>query len=143
MLNTDSQFDLRPKQPGEGGGGDDPSEKGQDDELVAEEHAIICKQCSTEVSARRFVFTMRSGSAAQVFPNPYGQMKEIITVRSAWSVQLEGWATEEFTWFHGYAWRVAYCAECRAHLGWRFEAEDSPDGPARFFGLLAAAIVDT
>jgi len=30
--------------------------------------------------------------------------------------------TTEFTWFNGYAWRIAVCAKCRQHLGWRFES---------------------
>jgi hypothetical protein len=40
-------------------------------------------------------------------------------------------ATEAHTWFKGYAWRIAVCASCEHHLGWRFQA------PADFFhGLI-------
>jgi hypothetical protein len=29
-------------------------------------------------------------------------------------------AVAQDSWFPGYAWTVAYCATCFAHLGWRF-----------------------
>ncbi|XP_022788151.1 uncharacterized protein LOC111328060 isoform X3 [Stylophora pistillata] len=30
-------------------------------------------------------------------------------------------AFEEHSWFPGYAWRVAVCPQCGAHMGWSFE----------------------
>lgn len=34
----------------------------------------------------------------------------------------------------GYAWRVACCAECGSHLGWRFRAQPEALDPAHFYG---------
>ena len=34
-----------------------------------------------------------------------------------------GDSTTEYSWFHAYAWRLAWCGGCSAHLGWRFEGE--------------------
>jgi len=36
------------------------------------------------------------------------------------------------SWFLGFQWRLANCAECRRHLGWYF---DRP-GDEFFFGLI-------
>jgi hypothetical protein len=33
-----------------------------------------------------------------------------------------GTATEAHTWFKSYAWKIALCASCERHLGWRFVA---------------------
>lgn len=30
-------------------------------------------------------------------------------------------AFEEHSWFPGYAWRLAVCPQCGAHMGWTFE----------------------
>lgn len=85
------------------------------------------------------LFAMRAHELIQVFPNPYGALIRILTARNAWSLTVEGWATTDFTWFAGYAWRIAHCAHCRAHLGWRFERATG-EGPETFFGLVLNAI---
>lgn len=84
---------------------------------------------------------MRGCASVQAFPNPYGQMRVILTVKDARSIVAAGDPTTEFTWFAGYAWQVAYCASCREHLGWLFETA-SVDPPRRFWGLLKDALVE-
>ena len=81
-------------------------------------------------------------SVSHVFSNPYGRLHEIITVRRAQGLLVAGPPTEEFTWFSGYAWEVAYCVVCHAHLGWKFtSAQDSRDPPT-FFGLLRGEVIE-
>lgn len=46
-------------------------------------------------------------------------MHDIVTVASATNTELNGGASTEFTWFPGYAWTIALCAACKAHVGWR------------------------
>src|SRR5262245_27241351 len=101
------------------------------------ERPILCRACETAVSDVRELFSMRARSPIQVFPNPYGQMKEIMTLRASWSLQLVGEPILEFTWFEGYTWTIAVCAACRSHLGWRYEGSDDP---TVFYGLLTAAV---
>lgn len=63
--------------------------------------------------------------------NPAGYTFRIGCFREAGGCIGTGAATEAHTWFNGYAWRVAVCASCERHLGWRFE------GPAdHFHGLI-------
>jgi hypothetical protein len=42
-----------------------------------------------------------------------------------------GEPSEYYPWFPGYAWQIAVCRGCRAHLGWLFRAEGDV-----FFGLI-------
>ena len=45
-----------------------------------------------------------------------GSLYDLLTLRVAYGVSLYGEATEEYTWFPGYAWTLAYCRGCSAHL---------------------------
>lgn len=114
-----------------------------DSELERRDHdAIVCRHCGAQVSSRRAFFSMDGESASRIFSNPYGLLHEIFTVRQAQGLLLEGPPTTEFSWFPGYAWEVAYCASCHAHLGWEFTAVDSRDEPARFWGLRCSEVAD-
>ena len=104
-----------------------------------EKKSYVCKRCEVEITDSRALFCMRSNSVEQVFPNPLGMMRVILTARAAKSLHLSGDATVEFTWFAGYAWRVAYCASCMSHLGWSYEGEEEP--PV-FYGLLKDALAE-
>lgn len=39
--------------------------------------------------------------------------------------------TRAYTWFPGYAWRLALCAKCGLHLGWHYRSSGDD-----FFGLI-------
>lgn len=133
------QHTLRERGGGDGGG-DDP-ERGDEVVTTADsEESINCVACEAAVSSQRFVFSVHASTATQVFPNPYGQMKSIITVRNAWGIAPTGAPTTDFTWFAGYAWRAVFCAGCKAHLGWQFDSVIDGAEPTSFFGLLVAAI---
>jgi hypothetical protein len=41
--------------------------------------------------------------------------------RAAPGCATQGAPSLEHTWFAGYAWKIAVCASCLVHLGWRFE----------------------
>jgi hypothetical protein len=84
---------------------------------------------------------MRAATAVQAFPNPFGQMRVILTLREARAIVLAGDPTTDFTWFEGYAWRIAYCAGCQEHLGWLFETI-AAGVPPRFYGLLKDALIE-
>lgn len=84
---------------------------------------------------------MDSDRVERVFPNPHGQLREIMTALYAQNVELVGAATTHFTWFPGYAWEVALCGQCATHLGWRYTAVDAETEPATFYGLLSSALV--
>ncbi|XP_032240211.1 uncharacterized protein LOC5514702 [Nematostella vectensis] len=56
----------------------------------------------------------------QLFKNPNGNYFEVITADAA-NIKQQGGAFTEHSWFPGYAWRIAVCPRCGAHLGWSFE----------------------
>ena len=84
---------------------------------------------------------MSAAGAAQAFVNPHGFLHEIVTVRYAENLLVGDAPTTEFTWYPGYAWQIAWCARCAAHIGWMFSAVDG-SAPVRFWGLRREAIAD-
>ena len=102
------------------------------------DEAIVCRACETELSDASAVFSMSDG---RVFVNPHGIVHEVVTVRRARNVEVSGGPTTEFTWYPGYAWEIAWCAGCGAHVGWSFTAVAGGE-PARFWGLRREAIVE-
>jgi hypothetical protein len=83
-----------------------------------EERLILCRECLFPV-AREEDRTTMSGAFQHTF-------------RTAEGCAHVGPASDEFTWFGGFAWRVGVCRGCLAHLGWFFAA---PSGAA-FWGLI-------
>lgn len=51
---------------------------------------------------------------------------------------LTGEPERRDSWFPGYAWSLAYCVQCEAHVGWRFTATDHTLRPTVFWGLRRA-----
>ena len=68
-------------------------------------------------------------------------MKKILTLRAAHDLAFAGEPTTAFTWFAGYAWTVAACGRCGAHLGWRY-GRGRGRRPRRFYGLLVTAVTE-
>ena len=98
--------------------------------------AVICKQCLYEItsSVERIVI---DGAHTHTFANPEGIVFEIACYRNAQGCGYVGPSSPEFTWFVGYVWRIAVCANCHLHLGWRFSGLD---GHA-FHGLITSHII--
>jgi hypothetical protein len=72
-----------------------------------------------------------NGANEHTCTNPGGYTFRILCFREAGGCVAVGAATTAHTWFPGYAWRIALCASCEQHLGWRFQA---PSG--HFHGLI-------
>ncbi|MBC2712777.1 MAG: hypothetical protein HGJ94_17840 [Desulfosarcina sp.] len=108
----------------------------QGNKSPATANAIVCRQCLHVItsSAERKVI---DGAHSHTFANPEGIVFEIACYRDAWGCGYVGPASPEFTWFVGYVWRIAVCASCHVHLGWRFSA---PDGHF-FHGLIASRLI--
>ncbi len=103
---------------------------------------LVCRHCGAAISDSGALFPMGGDKLTHVFSNPYGKLHELVTARRAQGLILQGPASAEFTWFPGYVWEIAYCAGCRAHLGWQFTAERGDTEPQRFYGLLVAEVVE-
>lgn len=94
------------------------------------ESHLYCARCQhvvTDATQRIEV----NGASAHTCTNPHGITFHITCFRTAPGCTAPGASTTEYTWFAGYAWRIAYCGQCGTHLGWLFTS--SAEG---FYGLI-------
>lgn len=92
------------------------------DKKPKKEKRLFCAACRHPVTHQDERIPVQGGHE-HTFTNPHGITYHIGCFREAGGCAATGEATMEYTWFRGYAWRIALCAHCRAHLGWRFQAE--------------------
>jgi len=103
----------------------------EDENEKKEEKAVRCAQCGYGITSPRERIDVQ-GMHRHTFFNPYGVIFEIGCFRGAPGCGYAGPATEEFSWFAGYGWKIAVCGACRAHLGWLYSAA----GKESFHGLI-------
>lgn len=97
---------------------------------------LVCSACRTAITtgSQRVA---RGGSHEHQFRNPHEQLFRIGCFASAPGCVSQGAATEQWTWFPGYAWQVALCGGCGMHLGWRYR----DTGADMFYGLIVARLM--
>jgi hypothetical protein len=94
------------------------------------EQRLFCALCRHPVTAETERIAV-GGAHTHTFTNPHGLSFRIGCFREAAGCRCHDPATLDFTWFAGYAWRVALCARCHAHLGWSYSGDDGG-----FYGLI-------
>lgn len=82
---------------------------------------LLCARCRHPVTHRDERIEV-NGAHGHRCTNPGGHTFDIGCFREAAGCAAIGDATRAHTWFKGYAWRIAVCASCEHHLGWRFES---------------------
>ena len=92
----------------------------------------VCRQVITYPIQR----LSANGSHEHACTNPHGITYHIGCFRDACGCVTVGESTTAYSWFAGYAWRIALCGGCREHLGWEFRADTD-----RFFGLILDRLV--
>jgi len=98
---------------------------------------LVCVECLhaiTTAGAR----VERGGHHAHTFSNPHGFVFRIGCFANAPGCNAAGHPSTEHTWFAGFAWQVAACRGCGAHMGWLFTAPG-----ARFHGLILDRLAET
>lgn len=121
----------------------DPDRQRGEETDARDRRALRCAACGQAVSSMDAAFTAPGADApTSMFANPHGHVFEVLTVRRAWAIGAIGEPTTEFTWFPGYAWRVAFCTGCATHLGWAFDARSAGLEPRAFWGLVRDAITE-
>ena len=105
-----------------------PEEK--DKASAATDDAYLCGNCLAAITTTSDE-SVRNGRHRHALFNPAGVLFEIGCFAKAPGCALYGEATDEFSWFAGFMWRYALCANCHTHLGWFYEKSDSS-----FFGLI-------
>lgn len=98
---------------------------------------VRCGACGRPVAAPESRGEV-GGRHAHVFANPGGHVFEIGCFQDAFGCRGEGPFVAEFSWFDGFAWQVALCRYCDAHLGWRYRTLDGA-GPG-FWGLILGRV---
>ena len=140
MISTtpNSAFLLRvpSDKPGEDGG-TAILEKEAEERLPDEEEYILCRQCHQAITKPADRIVMQ-GSHRHTFANPHGIVFEIGCFRSVKGCGYAGPASDEFSWFAGYSWRVCFCTMCLTHLGWMF----SRIGHDIFHGLILDRLIE-
>lgn len=82
---------------------------------------IFCRQCIHAITSKAERVQV-NGSHQHTFANSHGIVFQIGCFGSANGCGHVGSATDEFTWFAGYNWRVVVCSLCLTHLGWVFSS---------------------
>jgi hypothetical protein len=113
-----------------------PEADTSDDAATKAQKSLLCRKCRFPVTNRRHAATV-NGSHLHTFFNPAGIIFEIRCFKRADGCAVHGEPTDEFTWFSGYAWRYALCANCLVHLGWIYDS-----GEKSFFGLIAGRLIE-
>jgi len=122
------------RQPSEKYGDERPGQIVEDETKEKEPDAgeyILCRQCLRVITSPAERIEMQ-GAHQHTFANPHGIVYQIGCFRSAPGCGYAGQASDEFSWFKGYSWRIAVCGSCLFHLGWMFI---SP-GSESFNGLI-------
>lgn len=101
------------------------------------EKRLFCAACRHPVTHQDQRIPVQ-GAHEHRCTNPHGITYHIGCFHEAAGCATIGEATLENTWFPGYAWRIALCANCRVHLGWRFQSPDD-----YFHGLIVARLTST
>jgi len=105
-----------------------------DEDATRSERILRCRACEAAIASIDDRIEI-AGAHAHTFVNPHGHVFEIGCFARADGCTTLGPASAFFSWFPGYAWRVAVCAGCRTHLGWSFG--EAPD----FWGLVLPSLV--
>jgi len=106
-------------------------------ETEKKKESILCKTCGNEITTVEYNIAV-SGQHAHIFTNPLGITFHIGCFSRAWGCFVYGIPTYEATWFPGFTWCVAVCANCFTHLGWYYQS-----GREGFFGLIMANLAKT
>lgn len=93
---------------------------------------IFCATCSHTIT-RADERIQVQGSHDHHFTNPHGFEFHVGCFANALGCDISGAAHAADSWFMGYVWRIASCAECHVHLGWFFRAIQGED---YFYGLI-------
>ena len=112
------------------GTGRQPRSSRRPDNAAEHEKRLVCARCGHTITHHSQRIAV-DGAHAHTCTNPHGLTFHIGCFRDAPGCLPVGASTTEDTWFPGYAWRIADCAKCGAHLGWRFASS----GDA-FYGLI-------
>jgi hypothetical protein len=106
------------------------------EQIFEDDKFVLCAQCLNAIAKLTDRIEI-GGAHRHTFANPHGILFDIGCFSFADGCRYLGPSTNEFTWFKGYAWRIAVCGKCLLHLGWQytFSGKDS------FYGLIIDRLI--
>ena len=110
------------------------SPKPVDDRVANDGHALVCAVCGHRISDDDCRIE-KQGAHEHTFVNPAGFDYRIGCFNAAPGCAHLGPTESAFSWFPGWTWQVAACAQCRAHVGWIYR-----NSGEQFHGLIVAAL---
>lgn len=116
--------------------GESVTDEEMDEHLSDWEPHLVCVQCH-EVITNPVNRISVDGSHTHTFANPHGIIFEIECFGAAPGCGTAGPATDDFSWFKGFQWKIAVCRRCLNHLGWQFTS-----GSSFFFGLISDRLIE-
>ena len=105
-------------------------QKIEEDTEVEKQKTVRCRACQHDITRPSLAIEPHE----HTFRNPAGYSFHVLCYSDAPGATDAGDSTTEASWFHGYAWTFAICAQCRNHLGWWYKGTD------RFAGLIATRL---
>lgn len=114
-----------------------PMADAKKEESPLQSEQIVCRQCY-HIITRPEEKIQVNGSHQHAFANPSGLIFEIGCFQNAEGCGYTGQTTQEYSWFSGYAWRIAVCGKCLTQIGWLFSASM---GINRFYGLILDKLI--
>lgn len=110
----------------------EPERRGELD--AAEDGWLRCTACGQPIAREKARIEV-DGKHVHSFVNPAGHEYTIGCFAEAPGCAGEGEESTFWSWFPGFAWRIALCAACGAQLGWSFRRE-----AGAFWGLIIERI---
>lgn len=101
-----------------------------DDESRPKEGFLFCTACSHVIGHVQDRIEVQ-GSFEHTCTNPHGYVHRFGCHRDAPGCAIGGDRQAADSWFRGFHWRLASCANCGTHMGWLFDRQE-----AHFFGLI-------
>jgi hypothetical protein len=96
---------------------------------------LRCAACGHPIAREEAAIDVQ-GTHVHTFVNPAGHAYTIRCFAEAPGCRGEGQESTFWTWFPGFAWRIALCAGCGAHVGWSFRSDTGG-----FWGLVADRVL--
>ena len=96
---------------------------------------ILCAECSQVITGDSERIEV-NGSHEHTFINPCGIIFQIGCFGRVFGTNISLEATEQWSWFKGYTWRIVCCARCGTHLGWAYMSR----GGKSFFGMILSRL---
>uniref|UniRef100_A0A0D9WIT7 Protein cereblon n=1 Tax=Leersia perrieri TaxID=77586 RepID=A0A0D9WIT7_9ORYZ len=111
-------------------------------QLLKAFNLIKCRCCKSLIAKRSDMVVMSTDGPLGAYVNPHGFVHETITVSRATGLALDGNPSTVHSWFPGYSWTIAACAECESNIGWLFKATKKNLRPRSFWGIRSTQIAD-